>query len=161
MGIESIKFVKEKDFAGSEYFIKYNGNYYAYLKDYNAAFMESLKEKSLFDPKFTQLNLKSINVNTLWETAHEKYLEADKTAKDSRYKKNVAEKDFTRTYDERYASAVKNNQKELSPTETNKLTAQVKTDTHFTKDVLNKADEDENEAQRWLRLEKLYCDYMC
>ena len=161
MGIESIKFVTEKDFADSEYFIKYNGNYYAYCKDYHAAFMKSLKERSLFDPKLTQLNLDSINLNTLWEAAHKEYLNADKTAKDSNHEKNVAENDFTRTYDEKYASAVKNNnQEELSTTETNKLTAQVKTDTHFTKDVINKADEDEYNAQRWLDRET-YLSFMC
>ena len=164
MGIESIKFVKEKDFADSEYFIKYNGNYYAYLKDYNAAFMKSLKERSLFDPKLTQLNLNldSINLNTLWEAAHAEYLKADKIAKDSNHEKNVAENDFTRTYDEKYASAVKNNnQEELSTTETKNLTAEVKADTHYTDDVIKKAYNDENYAKDCLGQEIKYCDFMC
>ena len=69
MGIESIKFVTEKDFADSEYSKKYS-NYDAYLKAYNAAYMTQLKNIPLF-----KLNIPAkLNVNdTIWANYNKYY----------------------------------------------------------------------------------------
>lgn len=83
MGIESIKFVTEKDFAGSEYSKKYS-NYDAYLKAYNAAYMTQLKNIPLF-----KLNIPAkLNVNdTIWA----KYNKAAKKYEDDYAELQVAQ----------------------------------------------------------------------
>ena len=83
MGIESIKFVTEKDFADSEYSKKYS-NYDAYLKAYNAAYMTQLKKIPLFN-----LNIPAkLNVNdTIWA----KYNKAAKKYEDDYAKLQVAQ----------------------------------------------------------------------